>query len=139
MRKGLALWHFSLSASAEPDMMHLNMNSPLELGEGGINQQFGINIYKTVNIKQITSKDLLYSTRNYIQHLAIIYKGKESEKEYINMYTCILYIHICIYIYMHACCLVSKSGMTLHDPMDCSTSGFPILHYLLEFAQICVR
>ena len=22
-------------------------------------------------------------------------------------------------------------------PMDCSTSGFPILHYLLEFAQTC--
>ena len=25
--------------------------------------------------------------------------------------------------------------MSLCDPMDCSTPGFPVLHYLLEFAQ----
>ena len=25
---------------------------------------------------------------------------------------------------------------TLSDPMDCSTPGFPVFHYLLEFAQI---
>ena len=29
--------------------------------------------------------------------------------------------------------------MTLCDPMDCSTPGFPALHYLLEFAQIHVQ
>ena len=23
----------------------------------------------------------------------------------------------------------------LHDPMDCGTPGFPVLHHLLEFAQ----
>ena len=28
---------------------------------------------------------------------------------------------------------------TLFDPMDCSTSGFPVLHYLPEFAQIHVH
>ena len=39
------------------------------------------------------------------------------------------------------CCYysVSKSCLTLCDPMDCSTSGFPVLHYLLEFAQIHVH
>ena len=26
--------------------------------------------------------------------------------------------------------------LTLCDPMDCSTSGFPVFHYLLEFAQL---
>ena len=29
-------------------------------------------------------------------------------------------------------------SLTLCDPMDCSTLGFPVLHYLLEFAQIHV-
>ena len=34
------------------------------------------------------------------------------------------------------CCAVTRSCPTLCDPMNCSTPGFPILHYLLEFAQI---
>ena len=29
--------------------------------------------------------------------------------------------------------------MTLHDPMDCSMPGFPVLHYLSEFAQTHVQ
>ena len=33
------------------------------------------------------------------------------------------------------CCSVAESSPTLCDPMDCSTSGFPVFHYLLEFAQ----
>ena len=33
------------------------------------------------------------------------------------------------------CCSVAKSYLTLCDPMDCNTPGFPVLHYLLEFAQ----
>ena len=32
-------------------------------------------------------------------------------------------------------CLVTKSCLTLCDPMNCSTPGFPVLHYLPEFAQ----
>ena len=34
------------------------------------------------------------------------------------------------------CCLVTKSCSTLHDPMDCSMPGSPVLHHLPEFAQI---
>ena len=33
------------------------------------------------------------------------------------------------------CCSVTQSCMTLFDPMDCSTPGFPVLHHLPEFAQ----
>ena len=33
------------------------------------------------------------------------------------------------------CCSVAKSCPTLCNPMDCSMPGFPVLHYLLEFAQ----
>ena len=32
--------------------------------------------------------------------------------------------------------VVAKSCVTLYDPVDCSTTGFSVLHYLLEFAQI---
>ena len=35
----------------------------------------------------------------------------------------------------NCCCSVTKSCPTLLDPMDCSTPGFPVLQYLLEFAQ----
>ena len=33
------------------------------------------------------------------------------------------------------CCSVTQSCLILCYPMDCSTPGFPVLHYLLEFAQ----
>ena len=33
------------------------------------------------------------------------------------------------------CCSGAKSRPTLCNPMNCSTPGFPVLHYLLEFAQ----
>ena len=33
----------------------------------------------------------------------------------------------------------SKSCLTLCDPMDCSTPGSSVLHYLLEFGQIHVH
>ena len=35
--------------------------------------------------------------------------------------------------------LVTKSCLTLCDPMDCSTPGFPVLHHLQEFAQTHVH
>ena len=35
--------------------------------------------------------------------------------------------------------LVSQSCLTLCDPMDCSTPGFPVHHQLPEFAQIHVH
>jgi len=37
------------------------------------------------------------------------------------------------------CCSVAKSCSTFCSPMDCSTPGFPVLHYLPEFAQILVH
>ena len=37
------------------------------------------------------------------------------------------------------CCSVAQSCPTLCDPVDCSTSGLPVLHRLLEFAQVHVH
>ena len=41
--------------------------------------------------------------------------------------------------YGYCCCSVAKSCPTLCNPMDCSTTGFPVLHYLQEFAQIHIH
>ena len=43
--------------------------------------------------------------------------------------------------FLNSCCysLVTKTGPLLCNSMDCSTSGFPVLHYLPEFAQIHVH
>ena len=37
------------------------------------------------------------------------------------------------------CCLVTKLSLTLCNPMDCSVPGFPVLNYLLKFAQTHVH
>ena len=37
------------------------------------------------------------------------------------------------------CCLVDKLCLTLHDPMDCIISAFPVPHHFLEFAQVLVH
>ena len=37
------------------------------------------------------------------------------------------------------CCSVAQSCLTLCDPMDCSTPGFPVLHHLLELTQTHVH
>ena len=37
------------------------------------------------------------------------------------------------------CCSIAKSCLTPCDPVDCSTSGFPVLHYLPGFEQTHVQ
>ena len=59
-------------------------------GRGGINGEFGINIYMLPHRKQKTNKDLLHSSGNYTQYFVIAYKGKESGKE--------IYTYVCIYV-----------------------------------------
>ena len=39
----------------------------------------------------------------------------------------------------YCCFSVDQSYATLCNPMDCSMPGFPVLHYLLEFAQTHVH
>ena len=45
----------------------------------------------------------------------------------------------CIFLYMICCWSITKSCMTLCNPMDCRTPGSLVLHCLLELAQIHVR
>ena len=57
-----------------------------------------MNRYTLLYIKQISQKDLLYSTGNYTQYHVIIYIRKESEKVYMCVY---LYIYNYIYRYIY--------------------------------------
>ena len=43
----------------------INLWLPKREGEGGINQEFGINIYTLLYTKQINDKDLLYNREPY--------------------------------------------------------------------------
>ena len=45
----------------------------------------GNDIYTLLYVKQITDKDLLYSTGNSTQHSLMVYMGKESKKELIHI------------------------------------------------------
>ena len=49
-------------------------------GKERINQELKINVKTLPYIKQITNKDLLYSTGNYTQYFVITHKGNNSEK-----------------------------------------------------------
>ena len=42
-------------------------------------------------------------------------------------------------VYYHFCCSVANLCLTLCYPINCSMLGFPILHFLLEFAQTHVH
>ena len=46
-------------------------------------------------------------------------------------------IHLLFLVF--CCCQVTKSWLTLCDPMDCSNPCFPVSHQLLEFAQVHVH
>ena len=54
-------------------------------------------------------------------------------------YQCVVrFVAICSF-FLCCCCSVTQSCLTLCDPMDWSTPGFPVLHHLLELAQTHVH
>ena len=54
--------------------------------QGGQNYTGRLGLTNTLQyIKQITNKDLLCSTRNSTQYSVVIYMGKESQKEWIDV------------------------------------------------------
>ena len=54
------------------------------VGGGEINWEIGTDIYILLQIKQITNKDLLYSTGNSTQYSVMIHMRKESKRVYIG-------------------------------------------------------
>ena len=62
-----------------------NLWLPKGKERGGITQEFEINVYTPLYIKQIANKDLLYSTGNSTQYFVITRKGQEPEEEYLQV------------------------------------------------------
>ena len=48
----------------------------MQEARGEINEEFGINIYTMLYIKQANNKDLKHNTENYTQHIVITFIGK---------------------------------------------------------------
>ena len=70
------------------------MFTKVERGWGGINWELGIHIYTLLWIKQITNRDLLYSTGDSTLYSIMAYMGKESKKG----------VDLCICITDSLCC-----------------------------------
>ena len=60
---------------------------------------------------------------------------KEVKEKFPGIHTFFL-----IFFYFFCCCCsVTQLCLTVCDPMDCSMQGFPVLHYLPEFAKTHVH
>ena len=77
-----------------------------------------------------------------------LYGGQEATESYVEQltgsnfgkaYDKTVYCHPVYLISMQTCWSVTQSRPTLCDPMDCSMPGFPVFHYLSEFAQTHVH
>ena len=82
---------------------------------------------------------LYYIFIPHIQWWLVLFKG--SEKCYQNSkYLCFIWYSFSAVCSMNLVCNLLLFGpFVLSDPMDCSTSGFPVLHCFPEFAQTHVN
>jgi len=60
----------------------------------------------------------------------------ESADLYLSFSSCSFLVSCVVVV---CCCSVTQLSPTLCDLMDCSMSGFPVLHHLLELAQTHVH
>ena len=56
-----------------------------------------------------------------------------------SRWNCFFDLLFMAFVILLFCCSVVQLFLTLCDPIDCSTPGFPILHCLWEFAQTHVH
>ena len=100
------------------------------------------------NATQSYEKLLHYSDAStlwWAGEIKLISKEKQTQKQLKSFYT--LYIafgsKICLFTQLVpkicSCRSVVQSCSTLCDPMDYSTPGFPVFHYLLQFTQTHVH
>ena len=71
--------------------------------------------------------------------LAIAHFQNSPMKISISIGETIFWKNVCLEWIFTCCCSVTKSCPALCNTMDCSTPGFPVLHYLWELAQIHVQ
>ena len=95
-------------------------------GKGGINREIEIDRYTPLYVKQITNKDLLYSTGNSSQYSAMTYMGKESEKEWLYVYVKLIHFVVQQKLTQHCESTAAaslQSCPTRCDPIDGSPPG----------------
>ena len=63
------------------------------------------------------------------------HRGENTQQKSFQRFNFLISELACI----HCHCSVTKLCLILCDPMDCSTPGFSVLHYILEFAQTHVH
>ena len=70
-------------------------------------------------------------------NITFIFKITLESRFYRYAYHTYIYIYMYIYhyTYIYTTSVYSLSCLTLFDPMDCSTPGFPVCHQLPELAQ----
>ena len=81
----------------DTQMQKTNLWLPGDKRKGGINWEIGTDICTLLYIKQITNKNLLYSTGNSTQYSVMAYMVKESKNE--------RRVDICICITDSLCCI----------------------------------
>ena len=72
-------------AEMDSQSQKINLQLPRGIagGHGGINQEFGINIYTLLYIKQVNDKNLPHSIGNYSQYLMIMDIGKSIMEKWV--------------------------------------------------------
>ena len=102
-------------------------------------------IILSLDILKVTSKMFIRRPCMFL-YVAIVLYGLQSSfsKTFLlfpfNPHNFILKLRlIFLFSKQEQSCWVAKSCPTICDPMDSSTPGFPVLHYLLEFVQIHVH
>ena len=75
----------------------------------------------------------VYSSVLHSVHMDKIASNSYGQLNKLTHNACIITAEICCF------CSVTKSSLTLWDPMECSTLGFPALRYLPELAQTHVH
>ena len=76
------------------------------------------------------------------ERLAVSYKTNPASHVILGIYLNGLKTYVCtkkLSTDVYCCCSVAQSFLTLCDPMDCSTPGFPVHHQLPELAQTHVH
>ena len=89
-------------------------------------------LFQGISPTQGLNLNLLHPLHWHADSLSLSHLGSPSEK---FGYT----ISIQLTEFLYCCCSVAKSCPTLCNPVDCSTPGSSVLHYLLEFAQIHIH
>ena len=86
--------------------------------------------------KYIFISSVLYTTRNSFKFTLVQLSGPTCSLKF----KVFLQFFLPLECFQLSCCWVTKSSCpTAWDPMDCSTPGFPVLHYLPEFVQTHVH